>query len=181
MCVYIYIYKCVYIYVYIYIYNIIYIYIYTYIYIYNLYIYLCVYMCVEYICVCISAYKGKGVFNYVEFRSFKISEAIRLILYIYIYIYCHPQTDCFVVSQLFNVARHVGRLKLGSKTAQLYVRLSIIPLSPQANHVSSGIIRYYVVTFSCLHFCFTGYQSAQFIRRALHYTNGSHKFRHWTA
>ena len=27
----------------------------------------------------------------------------------------HPQTVCFVVSQLFSVARHVGRLKLGSK------------------------------------------------------------------
>ena len=24
--------------------------------------------------------------------------------YIYIYIYCYPQTDCFVVSQLFSVA-----------------------------------------------------------------------------
>ena len=35
-------------------------------------------------------------------------------------IYCHPQTDCFVVSQLF-----IGHLKLGSKPAQLYVRLSI--------------------------------------------------------
>ena len=23
------------------------------------------------------------------------------------YIYCHPQTDCFVVSQLFSVARHM--------------------------------------------------------------------------
>ena len=30
-------------------------------------------------------------------------------------IYCHPQADSFVVSQLFSVARHVGRLKLGSK------------------------------------------------------------------
>ena len=39
--------------------------------------------------------------------------------YIYIYTYCHPQTDCFVVSQLFSVARHVGRLKLGSKPTQL--------------------------------------------------------------
>ena len=27
----------------------------------------------------------------------------------YIYINCHPQTDCFVISQLFIVARHVGR------------------------------------------------------------------------
>ena len=39
-------------------------------------------------------------------------------------IYSHPQTDCFVVSQLFSVARHVGHLKLGSKPAQLYVRLA---------------------------------------------------------
>ena len=30
--------------------------------------------------------------------------------YIYIYIYCHPQTDCFIVSLLFSVARH---FKLG--------------------------------------------------------------------
>ena len=43
-------------------------------------------------------------------------------------IYCHPQTDCLVVSQLFSVARHAGRLKLGLKPAQLYVRLSIILL-----------------------------------------------------
>ena len=60
----------------------------------------------------------------------------------YIYIYCHPQTDSFVVSQLFSVARHVGRLKLGSKPAQLYVRVSIIPLSEQANHVNSAITRH---------------------------------------
>ena len=30
---------------------------------------------------------------------------------IYIYINCHPQADCFVVSQLFSVAKHVRRLK----------------------------------------------------------------------
>ena len=29
------------------------------------------------------------------------------------YIYCHPQTDCFVESQVFSVIRHVGRLKQG--------------------------------------------------------------------
>ena len=44
----------------------------------------------------------------------------------------YPQTHCFVVSQFFSVARPIGRLKLGSK---LYVRLSLIPLSQQANHV----------------------------------------------
>ena len=64
----------------------------------------------------------------------------------------HPQTDCFVVSQLFSVARHVGHLKLESKPAQLYVRLCIIPLSQQVNYVRSGIIRHYVVAFVCLHF-----------------------------
>ena len=73
-------------------------------------------------------------------------------IYIYIYIYCHPQIDCFVVSQLFSVARHVRRLKLGSKPDQLYVRLSFLPLSQQAIHVSSGIIRHYEVVFVCLQF-----------------------------
>ena len=38
-----------------------------------------------------------------------------LSIYIYIYIYCNPQTDGFVVSQHISVARHVGRLKLGSE------------------------------------------------------------------
>ena len=56
-------------------------------------------------------------------------------IYIYIYIYCHPQTDRFVVSQLFSVARQVGYLKLGSKPSQLYVRLSIRPLGQQAYHI----------------------------------------------
>ena len=48
---------------------------------------------------------------------------------------CHPQINCFVVSQLFSVAKHIGRLKLGSKPAQLYVRLSIRPLGQQSYHV----------------------------------------------
>ena len=87
-----------------------------------------------------------------------------------IYIYSHPQTDCFVVSQLFSGARNIGRLKLGSKPTQLYVRRTIILLSQQANYSSSGIIRRYVVAFVCLH------TSAQFIRRKLHYANGTCKF-----
>ena len=77
---------------------------------------------------------------------------IYIYTYIYIYIYIYQQPDSFVVSQLFSVARLTGRLKLGSRPDQLYVRLSIIPLSQQANHVNSGIIRHYVVAFVCLHF-----------------------------
>ena len=100
-----------------------------------------------------------------------------LYIYIYICVYCHPQTDCFVVLQPFGVDRHVGRLKLGLKPIQFYVRLCIIPLSQQANHVSSGIIRHYIVPFVCLHFCLSGYQSAQFIGRALYYANSSRKIR----
>ena len=48
----------------------------------------------------------------------------------------------FLVSQLFSVARHVGRLKLGLKPTQLYIRLSIRPLGQQAYPISKGIIRY---------------------------------------
>ena len=56
-------------------------------------------------------------------------------VYIYIYIYrerereSHPLTDCFIVSQLFSVARHTGCFKLESKSAYLYTRLDILPLS----------------------------------------------------
>ena len=56
-------------------------------------------------------------------------------IYIYIYIYSHPQTDCFVLSELFSVARHAGRSKPGSKPVQRYVRLCFRPLVHQADHV----------------------------------------------
>ena len=61
--------------------------------------------------------------------------------YWYIYIVIHKQTFFFIISELLGVARHVGREKLWSKPAQLYVRLSIIPISQQVDHVTSGIIR----------------------------------------
>ena len=69
-----------------------------------------------------------------------------------IYIYSRPQTDGFVVSQIFSVARHVGRFKLGLNPAQLYVRFGIITLSHQLIYISTGMIRHYVVAFVCLHF-----------------------------
>ena len=66
-------------------------------------------------------------------------------MYIYIYIYCHPQTECFVLSELFSVARHVGRSKPGSKPIQLYVRLNLKPLDRQANHVGQGSFKVFRV------------------------------------
>ena len=105
-----------------------------------------------------------------------IFKTYTIYIYIYIYIYSHPQEDYFVVSHLYSVARHVWCLKQESKPAQLYLRLSIIPLSQQANHVRSGIIRHYVVAFMCLHFCLTRYESANFIWRALYYSSGSRQF-----
>ena len=66
---------------------------------------------------------------------------MHIYIYIYINVYCHPQTDCFVISlviSLFSVARHDGCLKLGSKPAQFYVKLSIRPLGQQVYHVSLG-------------------------------------------
>ena len=82
-------------------------------------------------------------------REYTADEEMCVYIYIYIYIYSHPWPDCFVISQLFSVARHVGCLKLGLKPAQLYVRLSIRPLSQQAYHISEGIVRWIVNTGIC--------------------------------
>ena len=53
-------------------------------------------------------------------------------IYIYIYIYSQPQTDCFVLSELFSVARHAGRSKPESKPVQLYLRLVFQTTRPQS-------------------------------------------------
>ena len=50
------------------------------------------------------------------------------------------------------MARHTGCFKPGLKPAQLYIRLSIIPLNHQSTWVSWRIIRHYVVAFAVLHF-----------------------------
>ena len=41
-------------------------------------------------------------------------------------IYSHPQTDCFLLSELLSVSRHAGRSKPGSKPIQLNVTLSAL-------------------------------------------------------
>ena len=74
-------------------------------------------------------------------------------IYIYIYIHCHPPTDCFVVSQLFSVTRHVGRLKLGSKPTQLLpARPTSIPRQLRNYKVlsSSGSSSVHLFTFYTL-------------------------------
>ena len=81
---------------------------------------------------------------------------IQFTVSLHYFIYSHLLTDCFAVSQLFSEARYVGRLELGSKPAQHYVKLSIRPLGQQLHHVGFGIIRYFIstaaATFVCLHF-----------------------------
>ena len=78
---------------------------------------------------------GRIFFENVRAVERPIRGTFNIYIYIYICIYCYPHTDCFVVSQLFSVTIHVGCLKLGSKPAQLYVRLSLRPLGQQAYHV----------------------------------------------
>ena len=77
---------------------------------------------------------------------------IYIYIYVCMYIYCHPQADWFVVSQLYCVARHAGRFKLGPKPTELYTGLCIKPLShfgyigPLRDHDTL------VYAFVCLHF-----------------------------
>ena len=67
-------------------------------------------------------------------------------IYIYIYIHCHPQTDCFVESQLYSVARHVWRLNPGSKLSNFTLDLVSDRSDNQHTTLTKGIIRYYVAT-----------------------------------
>ena len=65
-------------------------------------------------------------------------------IYIYIYIYCHPQTDCFVISQLFTVARHTRCFKPWSK---LYVSRISYPWANVILNISEGIFFVYLFTY----------------------------------
>ena len=98
------------------------------------------------------------------------------------YIYSHPQTDCFVLSELFSVARHAGRSEPGSKPVQLYARLWFRPLVHQADHVGLGNFKGFLflataaAAFVYIFLYPIGYQSAQFFRRASHYASGGRQF-----
>ena len=89
---------------------------------------------------------------------------IFIYIYIYIYIYCYPQTDCFVASQLFNVARHERCFKIGTETQLTLYQSDIC--------VNEGIFLVYIHSFSigygrkALHLCLSG--SLQFLTQVLY-------------
>ena len=88
--------------------------------------------------------KAKNFLN----DTLSLSLPLSTYIYIYIYILCHPQTDCFVVSQLFSMARHARGFKLGSKPGWLYVSQisylrAIIILS-----ISEGIFLKIIFTYT---------------------------------
>ena len=77
--------------------------------------------------------------------------------------YCHPQTDCFFVSQLFHVARHMRCFKLGLKTDWFYSSWISYPKGMVPLSKSEGILHIYLFTYTLI-----GYQSAPFMSRALY-------------
>ena len=62
-----------------------------------------------------------------------------LYIYIYIYIYCHPQTDSFVISQFFIVARLARCFKLGLIPSWLYISQVSYPRDIVILCVNEGI------------------------------------------
>ena len=89
-----------------------------------MYMYMCIYVYIS-VCANIYVYIGTYICTYE-------------LMYVYmenIYIYCHPQTDCFVLSELFSVARPAGRSKPGSKPVQLYDRQRFQTTRLQADYV----------------------------------------------
>ena len=66
-------------------------------------------------------------------------------------IYSHPQTDYFVVSQLFRMARHARFPKLGSKHGWLKRQCKILPLAHEVTSGSGRNLNAYVIHLFCLH------------------------------
>ena len=64
-------------------------------------------------------------------------------IYIYIYIVIHRHT-CFVLSELFSVARQARFSKLGSKPGWLKRQSKILPFSHEETSASEGNLNAYV-------------------------------------
>ena len=65
-------------------------------------------------------------------------------IYIYIYIYVIHRQTCFVLSELFTVARHARFPKLGSKPDWLKRQSKILPLSHEETNTSKWNLNAYV-------------------------------------
>ena len=92
---------------------------------------------------------------------FSLSLHNNIYIYIYIYKHCHPQTDYFVVSQIFIAARPARCFKLRSKSYWLYISQISYPRAIIILCVSEGI-------FTCL-FTYTSSptRSTQLSRRTI--------------
>ena len=134
--------------------------------------YVCIYIYI-YIYGCIWIYKYMCIYIYVCIYIY-----IYIQLYICIYIYSHPQTDCFVLSELFSVARHAGRLKPESKPVQLYVRLSFRPLDHQADQ--GNFLRYFILAtaaaFVYIFYTLSATRVLNSFEELLHYASGGRQF-----
>ena len=124
----IYTYTCIYIYIYMYMY------IYIYIYIFGVCMCVCVCVCM---CVCVF---------------------VSVYVWVCLCIYILSSTDCFIVSQLFSVARPARCFRLGLKPGWHYVCRISYPKAIVLFSVTEGIFTYifiYIYTY-------------QFMRTALH-------------
>ena len=82
------------------------------------------------------------VVNSMTYKSFACSSSYDYWC-IYIYIYSHPQTDCFVLSELFSVARHAGRSEPGSKPSNFTLDCDSDQSSTKRTTLAKGILRYF--------------------------------------
>ena len=76
-------------------------------------------------------------------RIFKIFTLVGQTIYIYIYIVIHRQI-CFVLSELFSVARQVRFPKVGSKPGWLKRQSKILPISHEETSAREGNVSAYV-------------------------------------
>ena len=84
-------------------------------------------------------------------------------IYEYEYIYCHPQIDCFVVSQLISVARRAKCFTQRSNPSWFFIgRLSYRGVSTISAYAKKYFTNIYIF---CLH---NGYRSGHFIGRTLY-------------
>ena len=95
-----------------------------------------------YVCMCLNIYLYAHIPKQINIQiHVEVHMWVNMYLYIhvyvciYIYIYSHPQTDCFILSELFSVARHAGCSKPESKPVKIYDRLRLQTTRPQADYV----------------------------------------------